>query len=301
MVSGVFKVDMSGERLDKYLQNRFKNLSRSRIKELIDNGQIMVNGKTVKAGAIVQEGQEISYQFEENKPLEVESEDVDFEIVYEDSDLLVINKPQGLVVHPCSSTKNGTLVNGLLFKVKDLSGINGVLRPGIVHRLDKNTSGLMIVAKNDNAHTFLAKQIAEKEQFKRKYIALCEGHFKNSEGRIESFIARDKKDRKKMAVSDSGKFAVTNYKVLKTYQKYDLVEFSLETGRTHQIRVHCKMLNHPIVGDDVYGHQIKSLKGQLLHSYSLSFIHPSTGKVMQFEAGLPPHFEEFLKIHCKNL
>ncbi len=300
MSSGVFIVQEGGERFDKLLLRNLPNLSRSRIKDLIEQGQILLNGKIVKAGEIVKQGQEISWQYQENKPLDVQSEEIDFDIVYEDEDLLVINKPQGLVVHPCSSTKSGTLVNGLLFRVKDLSGINGTLRPGIVHRLDKNTSGLMIVAKNDTAHRSLAKQIADKKQFKRKYIALCEGHFKNNEGKIESFIARDKKDRKKMAVSDSGKYAVTNYKVLESFVKYDLVEFSLETGRTHQIRVHCKMLNHPIVGDDVYGHQIKSLKGQLLHSYKLSFLHPRTGQLMEFEAQLPQHFKTFMKIYCKN-
>ncbi len=301
MISGEFVVEVSGERLDRLVQIRLDSLSRSRIKDLIENGCILLNGKKVKAGEIVKSGQKVSFAYEENKPLEVESEEVEFEMVYEDDDLIVVNKPQGLVVHPCSSTKSGTLVNGLLFKVKDLSGINGVLRPGIVHRLDKNTSGLMIVAKNDSAHNFLASQIAEKTQFKRKYLALCEGHFKNSEGRIESFISRDKKDRKKMAVSNSGKFAVTNYKVIQSYQKYDLVEFSLETGRTHQIRVHCKMMNHPIVGDDVYGHQIKSLKGQLLHSYSLSFIHPKTKEVMEFQADLPQHFKEFVDKNCQSI
>lgn len=300
MSSGDFIIEKSGERFDKIVQKNLDMLSRSRVKDLIDNGEILLDGKKVKAGAIVKEGQKVSYCFEDNKPLEVESEDVDFEIVFEDDDLLVINKPQGLVVHPCSSTKSGTLVNGLLYKVKNLSGINGVLRPGIVHRLDKNTSGLMIVAKNDIAHNFLAKQIADKEQFKRVYIALCEGHFKNSEGRIESFIARDKKDRKKMAVSDSGKFAVTNYKVIHSYQKYDLVQFALETGRTHQIRVHCKMLNHSIVGDDIYGKKEKSLQGQLLHSHKLSFIHPTTKKVMTFEAELPEYFNNFIKTYCKD-
>ncbi len=300
MSSGVFVIEKGGERFDKVVAEKLTDISRSRIKDLISNGQILLNGEKVKAGEIVKSGQEIGYEFEDSAPLDVKEEDVDFEIVYEDDDLIVVNKPQGLVVHPCVSTKSGTLVNGLLKRIKNLSGINGVLRPGIVHRLDKNTSGLMIVAKNDFAHNALAKQIAEKEQFKRSYLALCEGHFKNSEGRIECYIDRDKKDRKKMAPSDKGKYAITNYKVVTSFEKYDLVEFSLETGRTHQIRVHCKMLNHSIVADDVYGHKEKGLNGQLLHSYKLSFIHPRTGNVMEFEAKLPSHFEEFLNKHCKN-
>ncbi len=293
MTCGNFISTVEG-RLDRVVQEKLPELSRSHIKTLIEDGKILFKGKKVKAGQQVQIGDEIEYQIDEPKDLEVEAQEVDFDIVYEDDDIVVINKPQGLVVHPCQSTKDGTLVNGLLFKVKNLSGINGVLRPGIVHRLDKNTSGLMIVAKNDYAHNALAKEISEKVNFKRCYIALCEGHFKNQEGRIESYIARDKKDRKKMAVSDSGRYAITNYRVKESIGKYDLVEFLLETGRTHQIRVHCKMLNHPIVGDDVYGHGEKGLNGQLLHSYKLEFLHPRNNKVMSFEVPLPNYFEDFL-------
>lgn len=294
-MKGNFIVEKAGERLDKAVLEKLPELSRARIKTLIDNGEILLNGKKVKAGEIVKVGQVVSYDYEDEKPLDVEAENVDFEIIYEDSDLLVINKPQGLVVHPCSSTKNGTLVNGLLYKIKDLSGINGILRPGIVHRLDKNTSGLMIVAKNDKAHSGLADALKDKTTFKRKYLALCEGHFKESEGKIESFIERDKKDRKKMTFSSSGKWAVTNYRVVECYEACDLVEFSLETGRTHQIRVHCKMKGHPVVGDDVYGHAVKGLNGQLLHSYKLEFIHPCTNEQMFFEIELPKHFKDYLK------
>ena len=281
-------------RLDNVFADRHKDLSRSHIKKMIDEGQILLNGKNVKAGEKVKPGQKVSFDFEDVKPLEVEAEDVDFEIVYEDQDLLVVNKPQGLVVHPCSSTKSGTLVNGLMKRVKDLSGINGVLRPGIVHRLDKNTSGLMLVAKNDLAHVGLAKQIKDKTCH-RTYIALCEGFFKDKEGKIETFIERSKSDRKKMAVSDKGKLAITNYKVLKEYSKYSLVEFNLQTGRTHQIRVHCKQLGHPIVGDDVYGKGRNDLNGQLLHSYKISFTHPRTNELMTFEIDLPEHFKQFLE------
>ena len=295
MVEGEFFVDDNSLRFDKLIALHCQDLSRSRIKQLIENGDFLVDGKIVKSGQKLKLGQKVSFSYEEAKPLSVEAEDIDFEIVYEDDDLIVINKPQGLVVHPCSSTKNGTLVNGLLYKIKNLSGINGVLRPGIVHRLDKNTSGLMIVAKNDYAHNLLAKEIEEKQNFSRTYIALCEGHLKNQVGRVETFIARDVKDRKKMAVSTSGKKAITNYNVLKSYEGYDLVEFHLETGRTHQIRVHAKYLNHPIVGDDVYGKAVKGLNGQLLHSYKLSFIHPRTHEKMSFEIDLPQYFKEFLK------
>lgn len=295
-MKGEFIVKKSGDRLDKMMIEILPELSRARIKTLIDNGDILINGKKVKAGEIVKVGQTITYDYQEEKPLDVEAEKVDFEIVYEDGDLLVINKPQGLVVHPCSSTKSGTLVNGLLYEIKDLSGINGVLRPGIVHRLDKNTSGLMIVAKNDKAHSRLAEALKNKTTFKRKYLALCEGHFKENEGRIESFIERDKKDRKKMTFSfSSGKHAVTNYKVIERFDGYDLVEFALETGRTHQIRVHCKMKGHPVVGDDIYGHAVKGLDGQLLHSYKLQFIHPTTEKEMSFEIGLPAYFKNYIE------
>lgn len=283
-----------GQRLDMAFSSRFPQLTRSYIKTLIEEGKILYNNKTVKSGEKVKEGRLVSYDFEEAKPLEVKAEKVDFDIVYEDSDLLVINKPQGLVVHPCSSTREGTLVNGLLHAVKDLSGINGVLRPGIVHRLDKNTSGLMLVAKNDFSHKKLAEQIKDKTCH-RIYYALCEGEFKDAEGVIESFIARDKKDRKKMSISNEGKWAVTEYKVIKFYSGKTLVQFSLKTGRTHQIRVHCaQVLKRPIVGDDVYGHAEKGLKGQLLHSKKIEFIHPRSQEVMNFEVDLPQYFKEYL-------
>ena len=283
-------------RLDVATNLHFSDFTRSHIKTLIDSGEILLNNKKVKAGEKVEQGDTVSYDFQDLKPLEAKPEDIDFKIIYEDGDLLVIDKPQGLVVHPCNSTKDGTLVNGLLYKIKDLSGINGVLRPGIVHRLDKNTSGLMVVAKNDLAHISLAKQIKDKT-CRRKYLALCEGIFKEKQGKIETHIERSKSDRKKMTVSDRGRIAITNYKVVKEFplSRKSLVEFALQTGRTHQIRVHCKMLNHPIIGDDVYGRADKNLKGQLLHSYSLSFIHPRTNKKMYFEIDLPFYFEEYIK------
>ena len=292
--SFVVNEDEKMQRLDVVFNKHYENMTRSHIKLLIDNDEILLNNKSVKAGEKVRAGDVVSFDFEEEKPLEVEPEDIDFDIVYQDSDLLVVNKPQGLVVHPCASTKDKTLVNGLLYRIKDLSGINGVLRPGIVHRLDKNTSGLMLVAKNDFAHVSLAKQIKDKT-CQRKYLALCEGLFKDSEGRIETYIERSKTDRKKMAVSDKGKLAITNYRVVKEFRDKSLVEFSLQTGRTHQIRVHCKMINHPIVGDDVYGKVVDGLNGQLLHSYFIKFVHPRTNKEMSFEIGLPDYFSKYLE------
>lgn len=292
-MKGEFIVETSNQRLDNIVLTALPDLTRSHIKQLIDDGNILLNGKKVKAGEKVKAGQIVAYQIPQSQPLDAQAQDIDFEIVYQDDDLLVINKPQGLVVHPCTSTKDGTLVNGLLFKIKDLSGINGTLRPGIVHRLDKNTSGLMLVAKNDMAHASLAQQIKEKT-CKRKYLALVEGHFKEKEGRIETFIDRDKKDRKKMAVSLNGKLAISDYKVVQSFEGYDLVEFSLQTGRTHQIRVHCKMKNHPVVGDDVYGHAVKGLRGQLLHSYYIQFTQPRTNEIIDFQIDLPKHFKDFI-------
>lgn len=295
-MKGQFIVQESekNERLDKFFLQKEGSLTRAHIKKLIEDGQILVDGKTVKAGQLLKSGQKVSFDFLPPKDLDAQAEDVDFEIVYEDKDLLVVNKPQGLVVHPCASTRTGTLVNGLLSRVKDLSGINGVLRPGIVHRLDKNTSGLMVVAKNDMAHISLSKQIKDKT-CKRKYLALVEGHLKEDSGTIKTFIDRNPKDRKKMAVTESGREAITNYRVVKRYVGYDLVEFSLQTGRTHQIRVHAKSLGHPVVGDDVYGRAVKGLNGQLLHSYYIEFVHPRTQEKMSFSTKLPQHFEDYLK------
>lgn len=292
------KNEHSGQRLDLFLLNFFEgsmeNFSRSHIKNMIEKGLVTVNGKEVKAGFTLKEGMQIAVEVAKPEKISTEAEDIDFEIVYQDKDLAVINKPQGLVVHPCSSTKNGTLVNGLLFKIKDLSGINGQLRPGIVHRLDKDTSGLLVIAKNDKAHISLAEQIKNKTA-KRNYLAVLDGNLKEDSGRVETFIKRDLRDRKKMSVQDSGRIAVTDYKVLKRFEKTCLVEFSLQTGRTHQIRVHAKHLNHPVVGDRLYSKEVKALAGQLLHAYKLTLNHPTTGEEMTFEAPLPDYFEEYLK------
>lgn len=282
-----------GKRLDIFVNEKHSNLSRSFIKNAIDRGEILLNEKIVKAGEKIRLFDVVTIEKVSLQEISVEKQKIGFEIVFQDEDLIVVNKPQGLVVHPCTSTKSGTLVNGLLERIGDLSGINGVLRPGIVHRLDKETSGLMVVAKNDFSHNHLAKQIKEKT-CKRKYLALLHGHLPNVEGEIQTKISRHKKDRKKMAVADEGKEAITKYKVVKYFENHTLAEFSLMTGRTHQIRVHSAYLYHPIVGDKVYGKEEKGLQGQLLHSYKLQFVHPKNEKVMSFEIPLPKHFQTFL-------
>lgn len=281
------------KRLDVFLSECLTEFTRSYIKNLIEKGSILVNGKSQKAGYKLRENDSIFLDITAPEKLEAKPEEVDFEIVFEDGDLLVINKPQGLVVHPCSSCKSGTLVNGLLAKIKDLSGINGVLRPGIIHRLDKNTSGLMLVAKNDFSHKILSEQIKNKDCH-RNYLALVNGHFKEREGKIETFIERNKNNRLKMAVSDKGKWAITYYKTIQEFEKYSLVEFDLKTGRTHQIRVHSSYLGHSIVGDDVYGKAEKGLNGQLLHSHKITFIHPRTNKSMSFSAEIPQYFKDYI-------
>ncbi len=284
-----------GKRLDVFLQEKHPNFTRSHIKGMIENGHVYVNGKNkLKAGLSLKNNMTIEVEEVMATPISTQAEDIPLDIIYQDEDLAVINKPQGLVVHPCASTKSGTLVNALLYAIKDLSGINGQMRPGIVHRLDKDTSGLLVVAKNDFAHVSLAEQIKQKTA-KRTYLALLDGNLKENEGKIETFLKRDPKDRKKISVQDSGRKAITNFKVLQRFEKNCLVQFDLQTGRTHQIRVHAKYLGHPVVGDKLYGKEVKGLDGQLLHAYRLSFVHPRTGKVMTFEAKLPSYFENYMK------
>ncbi len=283
-----------GKRLDAFVVEMFSDFSRSHIKNLIEKGLIKVDGKVPsKAGLLLKNGQTVEIESVLPQKISTEAENIEFEIVYEDEDLVVVNKPQGLVVHPCTSTKSGTLVNGLLMRISDLSGINGELRPGIVHRLDKDTSGLMVVAKNDLAHVSLAEQIKNKTCH-RNYLALLEGHLKDSEGKIETYLKRDPKDRKKISVQADGRLAITKFKVLKYFDNTCLVEFMLQTGRTHQIRVHAKHLGHPVVGDKLYGKEKKGLAGQLLHAYKLSFTHPRTKEFMQFQVELPDYFKVYL-------
>ena len=285
-------------RLDNYLIVKNPTLSRSHIKKLIESNKVLCNDKTVKAGEKVKEGYKIEIEDEDALPLDIAPQDLPIEIIYEDDDMAVVNKPKGMVVHPANGNKTNTLVNALLFKLKNLSSINGVIRPGIVHRLDKDTSGLLVIAKNDLAHINLAKQIQEKTCH-RYYLALCCGNFKNDEGRIETGFGRHPKNRKQMSTFDLGvgKKAITNYKVVKRYGKNTLVEFKLDTGRTHQIRVHAKYIGHPIACDEVYGNKNSDFKanGQLLHAYKLELFQPTTNKKMSFSCPLPGDFEKALK------
>ena len=283
-------------RLDVFVSNA-ACLTRTHAQKVIAAGDVAVNGKTVdKCAAEVNVGDEISVTLPDDAPLNIAAENIPLDIVYEDSDLAVINKAQGMIVHPTSAIYNGTLVNALLYCMKDLSGINGVLRPGIVHRLDKDTSGLIVVAKNDNAHVNLQQQIQTK-QCRRIYLALLEGVIKQDEGYIDKPIGRSRKDRKKMDVVPDGRPAQTYWYVVRRYRNYTLVRFELKTGRTHQIRVHAaKILGHPVVGDYVYGHKDRKwgLAGQLLHAWKLMFTHPVTGEEMEFEAPLPDYFVRVL-------
>lgn len=297
----IVKEDLE-ERLDNFVLSYLEDKSRSKIKHYIDEGLLTVNGNKKKAGYKPRKRDVIEIKIPVEQTLNANPENIPLDIVYEDDDLCVINKPQGMVVHPAVGNYSGTLVNALCYRVKNLSSINGSFRPGIVHRLDKNTSGLMLVAKNDFAHEILAKSIQNKTT-KRFYKAILIGKLKQEEGQIVTNIARSLKDGKKMEVCDSsrGKVAITNYKVLEYYGGFSLVEFELKTGRTHQIRVHAKYLGHPVVGDDVYGYGNEKfgLEGQLLHSYKIIFNHPRTGQIMQFKTELPSQFQKFLDKFCK--
>lgn len=284
-----------GKRLDLFLSEEIDE-SRSYVKNLTEQGLVLVNGKSVKAGYSVKKGDVVEYELPEIKQLDLAPADIPIDVVYEDDDVAVINKAQGMVVHPAPGSYDNTLVNALLFRLKSLSSINGVARPGIVHRLDKDTSGLLVVAKNDDAHVDLQSQIASKEA-KRYYIALVDGVINKDEGVIDTYIDRSQKDRKMMAVSRAGKGrrAITHYKVLERLGGYSLVEYELKTGRTHQIRVHSKHIGHPIVGDIVYGGSTSLYdQGQLLHAFRLQFTHPRTKRLMSFEAPLPKYFSDIL-------
>lgn len=298
----IISIDEKGERLDTFLSQSIENITRSRIKNTIEKGFVKINGKEQKkSGYSLKEGDVVEITFEDIVELSAVAQDIPIDILYQDEDFLVINKAQGMVTHPATGSPDGTLVNALLYHVKDLSGINGVLRPGIVHRLDKDTSGLIMVAKNDASHLSLSKQIAEKSA-KRYYIALVDGNIKEDSGVIEQPIARHRIDRKKMAVDRDGRVAKTAFKVLERFQKYTLVEYELFTGRTHQIRVHSSFIHHPVVGDPVYGGSNKfGLDGQLLHAFKLVLSHPRSGEIMTFEAPIPQYFETVLNKLRKTL
>ena len=285
------------ERLDVFLSARL-GVTRSAAKKLLDGGHITVGGKAVKASRPVNAGEEVVAEIPDPETLDLTPQDIPVDIVYEDEDIAVVNKPQGLTVHAGSGNLSGTLVNALLYRLNSLSSINGVVRPGIVHRIDKDTSGLLVVAKNDAAHLFLSAQIAEKT-CRREYLALCEGIFKEDTGRIETYIGRSPSDRVKMAVvpKEKGKYALTEYEVQARYAEgFTLARFRLYTGRTHQIRVHCRYIGHPVVGDPVYGSKKQKfhLAGQLLHACRLELTHPRTGERMSFEAPLPAYFTDVL-------
>ncbi|WP_438477688.1 RluA family pseudouridine synthase [Streptococcus pluranimalium] len=287
-------IKKAGVRLDKAVAD-LTELSRQKANEEIKAGTILVNGKPAKAKYAVKMGDVISYEIPEEEVLEYKAEDIPLDIIYQDEDVAVVNKPQGMVVHPSAGHSSGTLVNALMYHIKDLSSINGVIRPGIVHRIDKDTSGLLMIAKNDQAHQALAEELKAKKSL-RQYVALVHGNLPNDRGVIEAPIGRSDKDRKKQAVTEKGKPALTRFHVLERFGDYTFLELQLETGRTHQIRVHMAYIGHPIAGDATYGPR-KTLagNGQFLHARTLGFTHPKTGELMTFEADLPEIFQETLE------
>ena len=291
--------ELAGDRIDKFLSEQCEELSRSFIQKLLKSGEVFVGQKPVKASYKVSEGDVITFEVPEAVEPEIVAEDIPLDIVYEDHDVILVNKPKGMVVHPAAGHYSGTLVNALMFNCKDdLSGINGVLRPGIVHRIDMDTTGVLIACKNDLAHNSIAEQLKE-HSITRRYQAIVHGVLKQDEGTVDAPIGRHPQDRKKMCINQqNGKHAVTHYKVLKRFDKFTHIECRLETGRTHQIRVHMASLGHPLLGDAVYG-PAKSphkLQGQTLHAGILGFVHPRTGEYMEYSAPLPEYFERLLNI-----
>ncbi|HCO74513.1 MAG TPA: RNA pseudouridine synthase [Clostridium sp.] len=284
-----------GKRLDLFVSENEVDMSRSFVQGIIEKQQVKVNEQIKKSNYKLRVGDQVQVELAEPVELQVEAEDISLDIIYEDSDVIVINKPQDMVVHPAPGNYTGTLVNGLLHHCKDLSGINGVIRPGIVHRIDKDTSGVLVVAKNDKSHNSLAMQLKD-HSMKRTYYAIVEGIVKEEEGTVRTNIGRHPVERIKMAVVKDGKEAITNYKVLERFKSNTLVECRLETGRTHQIRVHMAHLHHPLIGDQVYGYKKQKfkLRGQALHAKNLGFIHPTTGEYMEFDSQLPEYFQDIL-------
>lgn len=290
------------ERLDYFLSKIIPDTSRTYIQKMIKEGLVSVNGKQKKSRYLIKEGDLIHIRFKEPEKMELIPEDIPIEIIYEDEDLLVVNKPKGMVVHPAPGNPRGTLVNALLYHVSSLSSINGDFRPGIVHRLDKDTTGLLVVAKNNDTHLLLAKQIKERN-VKRVYMGLVYGELSKHEGVINAPIGRHPINRKKMTViNENSKEAITSYRVIETFRGYTLIEASLTTGRTHQIRVHMAYIHHPIVGDSLYSNRKNEfgVKSQLLHAEKLGFFHPKTGKYMEFTCRLPEEFDKIIQILKKR-
>lgn len=285
-----------GKRLDAYIATKNENITRTSAQRMIEEGNILVNGKKQKVAYKINIDDVVTVVPEEIKEISIEAEDIPIDVIYEDKDIIVVNKPKGMVVHPANGNYNGTLVNAIMGMCKEtLSGIGGELRPGIVHRLDKDTSGLLIIAKNDKAHVKMSDQIKNHE-VKKTYIALVRGVIKENEATIDMPIGRSTSDRKKMAVNKEGKNAITHIKVLKRYDKYTLLQVNIETGRTHQIRVHLSYIGYPIIGDTTYsnGKNEFGVVGQCLHAKSLEFKHPITGKEMKLEAPLPEYFQDII-------
>lgn len=288
--------EQKSERIDKFVAGINNEWSRSQVQQWIKDDVVTVNGKAVKGNYKVKENDEITVTIPEPEALDIQPEDMNLEIYYEDEDVLVVNKPRGMVVHPAPGHTSGTLVNGLMHHCTDLSGINGVMRPGIVHRIDKDTSGLLMVAKNDMAHESLVNQLVAKT-VTRRYKAIVHGVIPHDKGTIDAPIGRDKKERQSMTVDENGKNAVTHFQVLERFKDFTLVECRLETGRTHQIRVHMKYIGYPLAGDPKYGpKKTLDMNGQALHAGILGFDHPRTGEYIQFEAPIPEVFEDALNI-----
>ena len=293
----VIDIEYSGNRIDKALSMMDSNLSRMTVQRLINDGKILVNNKSVKVSYKTKVGDEITIEEEEPQKIDIVAQDIPIDVLYEDKDIIVVNKPKGMVVHPANGNPDGTVVNAIMNLCGDsLSGIGGKIRPGIIHRLDKDTSGVLIVAKNDNAHVNISNQIKNRET-KKYYIALVRGVIKENEATINMPIGRSKKDRKKMAVTKDGKEAITHFRVIKRYDNYTLLEIKIDTGRTHQIRVHLAEIGHPVVGDYIYsnGKNPFGVEGQMLHAKQIEFKHPSTGKQMKIEAPVPDYFNEIIE------
>ncbi|MEK4485041.1 RluA family pseudouridine synthase [Psychrobacillus sp. FSL H8-0484] len=291
----VIEKEQEKERIDKAIATFETEWSRTQIQNFIKDGYVLVNNEAPKTNYKVKAGDVIVVSPPEAIPLDIVAENLNLDIVYEDEDVVVVYKPRGMVVHPAPGHTSGTLVNGLMYQIKDLSGINGVLRPGIVHRIDKDTTGLLMVAKNDVAHVSLVDQLVKKT-VTRKYTALVHGHIAHDKGTIDAPIGRDKKERQSMAVVDNGKHAVTHFRVLERFNKFTLVECQLETGRTHQIRVHMKYIGYPLAGDPKYGpKKTINFDGQVLHAGVLGFIQPKTGEYLEFSSPLPEDFTNLIQ------